>query len=258
MLISNPELEEQPLKWGSYGRDMELIREIPLDHSEKGAIGYLPDGYEGADIGKSTSTTIAGGDTRLFRVQVKHTEGQSDFKYIPKVSPKPRTKETGLHLRHLEHCIRYENLNDQPSFSTMIQYSYLISKDNDFLADDGQWLSQQSVTIYMDASLSINLLTLRLVTDDPATYNKTVASLTSLMHKMNILGSHDLIISLHNCPTDETKNQSNRDYNETIHYLNNLGTQLNITVHMLDTPPKNAFSLVLLIRWLDENGLSSF
>lgn len=261
VLVSNPELKEQPLKWGSYGRDVELIQEIPLDQSEKGAVGYLPDGYEDADIGKSTSTTIAGGDTRLFRVRVKHLEGQSDVKYMPKASPKPRPKGIGLHLRHLEHSIRYEVLK-RPTFfqhydSVVVDYSYLISKDNNFLVDDGQWLSQQSVIIYVDASPSINLFpTLRFVTDDPATYNKTVASLTSLMHKMNILGSHDLIISLHGFPGDEAANQSRRDFNATIYYLNNLGTQLNITLHMLDTP-KNAYSLMPLTRWLDENGLSS-
>ena len=261
VLVSNPELKEQPLKWGSYDRDMELIQEIPLDQSEKGAVGYLPDGYEDADIGKSTSTTIAGGDTRLFRVRVKQTEGQSDIKYMPKVSPKPRPKGIGLHLRHLEHSIRYEILK-RPTFfqhydSVVVDYSYLISKDNDFLVDDGRWLSQQSVIVYVDASPSINLFpTLRFVTDDPATYNKTVASLTSLMYKINILGSHDLIISLHGFPGDEATNQSRRDFNATIHYLNNLGTQLNITLHMLDTP-KNAYSLMPLTRWLDENGLFS-
>ena len=261
VLVSNPELREQPLKWGSYGKDMELIQEIPLDQSEKGAVGYLPDGYEDADIGKSTNTTIAGGDTRLFRVQVKQIEGQSDFKYIAKVTPKPRPKGIGLHLRHLEHSIRYEILK-RPTFfqhydSIVVDYSYLISKDNDFLVDDSRWLSQQSVTIYVDASPSIDLFpTLRFVTDDPATYNKTLARLTSLMHKMNILGSHDLIISLHGFPGDEPTNQSRNDFNATIHYLNNLGTQLNITLHMLDTP-KNPYSLMPLTRWLDGNGLSS-
>ena len=261
VLISNPELKEQPLKWGSYSRDMELVQEIQLDQSEKGAVGYLPDGYEDTEIGKSTNTTIAGGDTRLFRVQVKQTEGQLDFKYIPKVSPKPRPKGIGLHLRHLEHSIRYEILK-RPTFfqhydSIVVDYNYLISKDNAFLVDDGQWLSQQSVTVYVDASPSINLFpTLRFVTDDPATYNKTVSSLASLMHKMNTLGSHDLIISLHNFPGDESTNQSRRDFNATIHYLNNLGIQLNITLHMLDAP-KNPYSLMPLTRWLDENNLST-
>ena len=261
VLISNPELKEQPLKWGSYSRDMEIVQEIQLDQSEKGAVGYLPDGYEDTDIGKSTNTAIAGGDTRLFRVRVKWTEGPSDFKYIPKINPKPRPKGIGLHLRHLEHSIRYEILK-RPTFfqhydSIVVDYNYLISKDNAFLVDDGQWLSQQSVTVYVDASPSINLFpTLRFLTDDPATYNKTVSFLASLMHKMNTLGSHDLIISLHNFPGDESTDQSRRDFNATIHYLNNLGTQLNITLHMLDTP-KNPYSLMPLTRWLDENNLST-
>ena len=261
VLVSNPELREQPLKWGSYGRDVELITEISLDQSEKGAIGYVPDGYENADIGMSTNTTIAGGDTRLFRVQVKQKNEASNLKYIQKVIPKPRPKGIGLHLRHLGNSIRYEILK-RPTFfqhydSVVVDYSYLISKDTDFLADESQWLSQQRVSVYVDASPSINLFpALRLTTNDPVSYNKSVESLTSLMHKMNVLGSHNLIISLHTLPADEANNQSKRDFNTTVHYLNKLGNQLNITIHMIDTP-KNVYSLMPLTRWLDENDLSS-
>ena len=76
------------------------------------------------------------------------------------------------------------------------------------------------------------------------------------MQKMVALGSHDLFISLHTFPGDETKNQASRDFNTTIHHLNDFGTLNNITVHILDTP-KNPYGLMQLTRWLDENGLSS-
>lgn len=261
VLVSNPELKEQPLNLGSRGREVKLIDEIPLDQSEKGAVGYLPDGYEDADIGKSTNTTIAGGDTRLFRVKIELNSEESELKYIPKVIPKPRPKGIGLHIRHVEHSVRYEILR-RPTFfqhydSVMVDYSYLVSKDEDFLANESQWLSQQSVRVYVDASPSINMFpTLRLISDDPIFYNKSVESLRRLMYKMNTLGSHDLIISLHTFPSDETKNQSNSDFSAAIKNLNELGTQLNITLHILDTP-KNVYLLMPLTRWLEEYNLTS-
>ena len=266
VLVSNPELMQQPLKWGSHGRELQLIEEISLDQSEKGAVGYLPDGYEDADLGKSSNTTIAGGDIRLFRVRIQPTKEEEDespsFEYIKKVIPKPRPIGVGLHLRHVEHSVRYEILK-RPTFSqhydsVVVDFSYVDSKDENFLVDEGKWLLQQSVRVYVDASPSINLFpSLRFVTDDPASYNYTIESLKHTMLKMATLGSHDLIVSLHTFPGDEAKNQSSSDFNKTLHTLNDFGAQSNITVHLLDTP-KNAYgSLMPLSRWLEESGLSS-
>ena len=261
VLVSNPELIERPLEWGSHCGEVSVVEEISLDQSEKKAVGYLPDGYENAEIGKSTSTTIAGGDVRLYRVIVTQKDDDSHFTYVPKVIPKPRPQGVGLHIRHIDHSMRYEILR-RPTFfqhydSIVVDYNYLTSKDSDFLAEESQWLSQQRVRVYVDASPSINLFpALRLVTDDPVSYNKSMWSLTCLMHKMNTLGSHDLIVSLHTFPGDQTTNQTRNDFNTTIHYLDGLGTQLNITLHILDTP-KNVYTLMPLTRWLDKNGLSS-
>ena len=45
-----------------------FIEEQQLDQSEKISEGYFPNGFENATAGKSTNTTIAGGDVRIFRV----------------------------------------------------------------------------------------------------------------------------------------------------------------------------------------------
>ena len=257
LLVSNPELREQPMKLLSPQGKITSLEEIPLDQSEKGAEGYLPDGFEGADIGHSTNTTIAGGDTRLFAV----TLSSDLLHFLPKVQPKPRPIGVALHLRHIDHSIRYEVLL-RPTFfqhydSVVVDYSYLITKDDDFLKQESRWLKQQNLSVCVDASPSVNLFpTLRLTNDAPDLHNQTMQSLTRLLYKMNALGSCDLIMSLHIFPNHQTHDESLQDFNNTLHYLDNLGSQLNITVHMLDAQ-KNPLDVIPFSRWLLSCNLTS-
>ena len=257
LLVSNPELREQPLKLLSPQGTITGLEEIPLDQSEKGAEGYLPDGFEGADIGHSTNTTIAGGDTRLFAAILS----SDSLHFLPKVQPKPRPIGVALHLRHIDRSIRYEVLL-RPTFfqhydSVVVDYSYLITKDDEFLKQESRWLKQQNVSVYVDASPSVNLFpTLRLTNDAPDLHNETMQSLTRLLYKMNALGSCDLIMSLHGFPTGQTRNESLQDFSKVLHYLESLGSQLNITVHMLDAQ-KNRMDVMRLSRWLLSCNLTS-
>ena len=257
VLVSNPQLKQQPLDIKMANGEIINIEEVKLDQSEKGAVGYLPDGFENTDIGKSTNSTIAGGDTRLFRVTVK----PSSVSLLPKTQPKPRPRGIALHLRHIGLSIQEEILV-RPSFfqhydSVVVDYAYLITKDDVFLKEEKEWLTQQQVAVYVDASPSINLFpTLRLTKDASDLYNRTIASMKSLIQKMYALGSQNLIISLHTFPGDESKQKIADDINSTVHYLNDLGTQHNITLHMLDTL-KNPYSLMPMSRWLAEHNLSS-
>jgi hypothetical protein len=257
LLVSNPELREQPLKLLSPQGTITGLKEIPLDQSEKGAEGYLPDGFEGADIGHSTNTTIAGGDTRLFAAILS----SDSLHFLPKVQPKPRPIGVALHLRHIDRSIRYEVLL-RPTFfqhydSVVVDYSYLITKDDEFLKQESRWLKQQNVSVYVDASPSVNLFpTLRLTNDAPDLHNETMQSLTRLLYKMNALGSCDLIMSLHGFPTGQTRNESLQDFSKVLHYLESLGSQLNITVHMLDAQ-KNRMDVMRLSRWLLSCNLTS-
>ena len=122
---------------------------------------------------------------------------------------------------------------------------------------ESQWLTQQKVTVYVDASPSINLFpTLRLTNDMPELHNKTIQSLTSLLHKMSSLGSHDLIMSLHVFPSGQSSDQSLEEFNATLHYLSKVGSDLNVTLHMLDSQ-KNPRDLPSLNRWLLSCNLAS-
>ena len=50
VLVSNPELQEQPLRLISPQAAISRLQEVPLDQSEKDQEGYLPDGYQGTNL----------------------------------------------------------------------------------------------------------------------------------------------------------------------------------------------------------------
>lgn len=180
---------------------------------------------------------------------------------MDKIQPKPRPNGISLHLRHVELSIRREILI-RPMFfqhydSVVIDYSYLITKDDEFLSSERVWLTTQGVTVYVDATPSIDLFpTLRLTDDSHDLYNESMTALTTLITKMNVLGSRNLVISLHLFPGDQTKETTIEQFNNTLHYINNNAKLLNITLHLLDTP-KNQYELMPMSRWLDNYGLSS-
>ena len=256
VLVSNPALRQQPLQLAVPNGEITSVKEVILDQAEKGQVGYLPDGYENTDIGKSTPTTIAGGDTRLFQLTTT-----LKLTMIAKPVAKPRPVGVALHLRHIDLSLRREILT-RPSFfqhydSVVIDYSYLITKDNSFLSKEREWLQTQRVKVYVDATPSINLFpTIRFTTDAPDLYNQSITSLTELLYRMYTLGAQRLIISLHLFPGDQSKDSTFEQFNATLHYLLNQAKTLNITLHFLDTP-KNQFDLLPLSRRLDEFGLSS-
>ena len=259
VLVSNPELREQPMKLLSPQGSITSLEEVPLDQSEKGAVGYLPDGFEGTDLGNSTDTTIAGGDTRLFVVSLS----SDSLQFLPKVTPKPRPVGVALHLRQISHSIRHEILL-RPTFfqhydSVVVDYSYLITKDEEFLAEEGQWLTQQNVTVYVDASPSIDLFPkLRLVDNSVIPFEQSLKSILRLMNKMVILGSRNLILSLHHIPEDGiTPDKTLSSFNTTLHMLLDNASQLGIQLHMQDAIKNPLGDELLLAMWLDAWGLDA-
>ena len=259
VLVSNPELREQPMKLISPQGSITSMKEVPLDQSEKNAVGYLPDGFEGTDLGNSTDTTIAGGDTRLFEVSLS----SDSLQFLPKVTPKPRPMGMALHLRHISHSIRHEILL-RPTFfqhydSVVVDYSYLITKDEDFLMKESQWLTQQNVTVCIDASPSIDLFPkLRLVDNALIPFEQSLKSLLRLMNKMVILGSSNLILSLHHIPEDgTTPSKTLSSFNTTLHMLLDSASQLGIQLHMQDAIKNPLGDELLLALWLDVWGLDA-
>lgn len=257
VLVSNPFMEEQPLGLVSPNAPILDTREVPLDQSEKAQTGYLPDGFEGTDLGRSTDVTIAGVDTRLFEVRLAP---RGSIRNIPRLAPKARPKGLALHLRHPEHSIR-QSILLRPTFfqhydSVVVDYAYFSSKEQTFLSSEGEWLRQQGVRLYVDASPSINLFPGLKLTNDTPDGTNGVDPLLHLLEKMAVMKAHDLVISLHILPSGQSRPESELQVNTSLHLLANSAGQRNITLHMLDTP-KNPFSLLSTSRWLQEIGLDS-
>lgn len=137
----------------------------------------------------------------------------------------------------------------------VVDSDYLTSRDESFLQLEGRWLQSQGLEVYVDATPAINLFPgLRLTTDAIGLHNTTIATLTSLLHKMPLLGSAHLIVSLH--AFSDSRNQSEAEFNATLHNVTGLASLLNVTVHMLDAR-KNPLELLPMSRFLDSCLLPS-
>ena len=260
VLVSNPELREQPLKLVCGQAAISKLQEVALDQAEKGQVGYLPDGYQGSPLGNSTATSIAGVDTRLFSVNLADS---ASLHFLPRTQPKPAPSGVGLHLRNIRHSIRHEVLL-MPSFfqhfsSVVVDSDYLAHSDQAFLASEARWMREQGVEAYVDASPSIDLFpNLRLINNSAIPYNSSLVYLEQLLQKMAAMELKNLMLSLHRVPeNDFSPVQTFQAFNSTLHLLSSQATRYGVKLHMRDAV-KNPLSSVLdLAVWLNGSGLSS-
>ena len=172
------------------------IKELPLDCSEKTAIGYRP-GVVNQDVGKNTRNTIAGGDVRIFNVQL----AEDNIGEIPFIQPLPNPVNRGLTLRNIT-SLKSEILL-RPTFfqhfdRIMIDWKYLSEKEKASLSNDAEWIKHQGLKVIVDLSSGINLFPdLRIVNNDSIEYLKSLAVIRSVLDKMAILGAGDLVLSAH-------------------------------------------------------------
>jgi hypothetical protein len=135
LVISNPTLYEQPF-WIE-GDGIVAVAELPLNQSEKTAVGYLPDGYQSVDVGQTTATTIAGGDTRVFVVT---TTGESGSP-LPTVQPTPRPRHVAVNIftpkqGSLTNTLRTMPVLPQFVDAVVIDWSYVNRSTVDALTAD--------------------------------------------------------------------------------------------------------------------------
>ena len=255
VLVTNPLMNQQPLLFTSPIGKVIKVTEHPLDQSEKNKTGYLPDGYEGTDLGVSTDTTIAGVDTRLFTV----TLDSDVVKIINKVTPKPRPNGVVLHLRQISNSLMDE-IHRRPTFfqhfdSVIVDYSYVMSKDNEFLVTEAKWASQQNLKVYVDASPAIDLFPkLRLINNSAIAFNESYSKLQEFINKLTIYEVTDVIISLHKAPElHDPYDDVLRQFNGTLHSLVKMAGKINI--HMRDAIKNPTGGINSTYWWLKECGL---
>jgi hypothetical protein len=231
--VCNNGLEPKPYAITSHCGPIENVTELPLDQSEKGAVGYLPEGLESAAIGTSGDGIIAGGDVRVFRVKARE-EGVEE---IPHAIPSAHVPGRILPL-HGTRTIKEEVLS-RPTFfehydSVLVDWRYVHDRSPEALQYEAQWVKRQGLRVYVDLSPGINLYPdLRLVNNDPERYAESMAVVDKVLAGMTVLGAHDLLLSAHRVPENSfTMDQTRQSFQETLKDICTRAAALNITVYL--------------------------
>ncbi|HUW60175.1 MAG TPA: hypothetical protein VMZ06_04140 [Candidatus Bathyarchaeia archaeon] len=250
--ICNNALEPLPFKIVSHCGPIETIRELPLDQSEKTAEGYLPEGSENAVLGQSSDTTIAGGDVRVFRVNVREENVKEMKRPVPPAPPKGRI----LPLRG-QRPVKEEILL-RPTFfqhfdGVVLDWRYLHDREADALKQEAHWLQIQNLRVWVDLTSGINLFPdLRLVDNDPEEFAASMAAIDDVLAKMPLLDARDLVLSLHRTPENNfTGEQTRASFIATLKQICDKAAAADITVH-LRMSPKDGRGLNAIFKIVSE------
>jgi hypothetical protein len=242
--VSNNTWRQQPLKIVSHCGQIESLRELVLDQSEKGAVGYLPEGCEKTNLGVSDEGHIAGGDIRIFAVRVK----EENVEEIAHVVPPARPRGRALPLPEARSI--KEELLARPSFfeyfdSAVVDWRFLWERQKAELQRESGWIKRQGLKLLVDLTSGINLfpdlcLLDNLVNQDYAT---SLAAMEDVIEKMEILQARDLILALHRYPqTNFSKEQIWQGFEDTLRHLCERGRREEVRLHLrlrASTPPEN-------------------
>jgi len=140
-----------------------------------------------------------------------------------------------------------EQILARPTFfehydGVILDWRYLHDREKAVLQQEAGWISRQGLRVFVDLSSGLNLYpTLRLVDNLQADYGQSVAAVGAVMMKMQILGSHDLILSLHRYPENNfTTEQTQESIEKTLRNMAAEAGKLGITLHLrmaLGKPP---------------------
>jgi hypothetical protein len=253
--IANNSLEELPLRIVSHVGAIQAIDEMPLDQSEKQAVGYLPEGFENAKIGVSGKDTIAGADIRIFRVRVQ----ESGVEEIAHVTPPQNPTNRFLPLRGMN-PIKDEILL-RPTFfqhfdGVAVDWKYVASRDPSALKQEAAWIGLQKVRIVVDLTSGVNLFPdLRLVNNIEPDYARSMASIREVIEKMGILGAHDLIVPLQRFVENNISQQATwNGFDATMREICREADAHHITVHLRLAPLRPPRDLNEAVQFVNRVG----
>jgi len=250
--IANNGWQERAFKITSRCGAIESIHELPLDQSEKDALGYFPEGIDFKAVGKSLGGTIAGGDVRIFTVQVKE-QGVED---LPHTKPPERLRGLILTLRQ-PRSIKEEILRRSTFFEhfdgVVVDWRYLHERESSVLAREGNWIRRQGLQVFVDLTSGLNLFPdLRLTDNLDREYSASMAAIMNVLNKMPTIGARDLILSLHRHPEDNfTGEQARSAFEKTLCLLAKQAAEHGIILHLRLAPGKPPASLEDAVRLLE-------
>jgi hypothetical protein len=198
--VHNNDLRARPLRIVSHCGPIRALAELPLDQSEKGQPGYWPGAHAGNDGGASGESAIAGGDIRLFAVEVD----ERGVALLPPCAPPPRPRGRWLALRG-EGSIQ-ERILARPTFfqhfdGVKVDWTSLLARDRRQIERERGWLERQQARVAVDFSPGLNFYPdLTLLDTLPSRYEASAALIDDVLDKMALLGARDAVFCLHRKP----------------------------------------------------------
>ncbi len=231
--IANNTWHEQGFRIESRCGEILSQREIAIDVSEHGAVGQTPIGITASDLGQNGDGRIAGGDVRIFAVTVR----ESGVEEIAHLDPPPRPRGRLLTLRGTTPI--KEAILARPTFfehfdGVCMDWRYLHERERAALEKESGWLKRQGLRLMVDLSSGVNLYPdLRLIDNDRANYEASLAVIHDVLAKMEILGARDLILPLHRYPENNfTSEQTSAAFLATLKALSASAATHGVTLHL--------------------------
>lgn len=231
--IANNTWREQSFRIESRCGEILSQREVAIDVSEHGAVGQTPIGIAASDLGQNGDGRIAGGDVRIFAVTVR----ESGVEEIAHLAPPPRPRGRLLTLRSATPI--KEAILARPTFfehfdGVCVDWRYLHERERAALAKESGWLKRQGLRLMVDLSSGVNLYPdLRLIDNDRANYEASLAVIHDVLAKMEILGARDLILPLHRYPENNfTSEQTREAFVATLKSLSARAATHGVTLHL--------------------------
>jgi len=253
--VFNNSYQQKRCEIVSHCGEIVALEETPLDRSERDAIGYLPELVNGSAIGTSDGADIAGGDVRIFRVRTRETNVEVISDKTLQHSP------TGCILPLRDITSIKEAVLRRPTFfqhwdGVMVDWRYLRNRERKTIEEESGWIDRQSLRVVVDLSSGLNLYPdLRLVENMPDEYAAGMAAVRDVIEKIALLGSHDLVMSLHRSPeTNYTQEQTREDFENSLREICRLSGEKGITVYLRVSPNKPPYSIEEARQYIETVG----
>ncbi|MGC8638575.1 MAG: hypothetical protein ACP5XB_01710 [Isosphaeraceae bacterium] len=256
--IVNNGWTERALEIKSLIGPIQSIRELALDTSERSAEGFLPEEADGKGLGRNTRSTIAGGDIRVFEVKVK----ESGVVEIAHKTPPARPRGRWLTLRD-QGSIK-ESMLARPTFfeqfdGVVVDWRRLRDREGPALAGEAGWIGRQGLHVAVDLSSGLDLYpALRLVDNDQIDFSLSMTTVADVLHKMGVIGSRDLILSLHRHPENNFTNEQTRAaFVASLKEICRRAGEKEVKVHLRQAFGKPPWSLGEMASLIDQVGASN-
>lgn len=258
LAITNNHLSERQYRIVSHCGKITGIKEITLEQSEKGEIGYWPEGKENDKCGKSDNSTIAGGDIRLFRINIQE-------KNLRTIKPmKPQAPVQNRILAHHDISDVKETILQWPTFfqhfdGMKLTWRYLHIRDMNQIKREYQWFERQPLRIFVDFSSGCNLFPDFAFIDLPGIqYRETLNILRELFTKMKAIGAREAVFSLHRTIHRVQTKKMHEKFVSGVRALCRLAAKHKINIHLQhhrDKWPGDANQMITFINEIKKDNL---